>query len=342
MKIVAAQPGPHFSVHDVHVGWVEALRDLGHTVAEYNLSDRLTFYDAAMIELPDKEMRKALSHEQAYELAATGLYAQLYRLKPDILFVTSGFFYPNEMWDIARSYGTKVVMLHTESPYEDDRQLRIAKHVDINILNDPTHLDLFKRENNASYYMPHSYRPKFHEPGQSVKEISADFSFVGTGYPSRIDFLEAMDLSDLDVLLAGNWQMLPADSPLRKYVAHADDECLENSQAVDIYRSAKVGFNIYRKEAERPELIDGWSCGPREIEMAACGMFFLREPRGESDELFPMLPKIHDPEEASFKLRYWLAHTDLRNEAARMARAAIEDRTFRNRAIELMQLLDKE
>src|ERR1700743_2937078 len=129
MRIIAAQPGPHFSVHDVHTGWVEALRGLGHKVAEYNLSDRLTFYDAAMIELPDKQLRKALPHEQAYELAANGLYAMLYKNKPDLLFVTSGFFYPAEMWDIARSYGTRIVMLHTESPYEDDRQLFLPENV---------------------------------------------------------------------------------------------------------------------------------------------------------------------------------------------------------------------
>src|ERR1700743_2884924 len=203
MRIIAAQPGPHFSVHDVHTGWVEALRGLGHKVAEYNLSDRLTFYDAAMIELPDKQLRKALPHEQAYELAANVLYAMLYKNKPDLLFVTSGFFYPAEMWDIARSYGTRIVMLHTESPYEDDRQLSLAEHVDINILNDPTHLGLFKSLNPKSYYMPHSYRPGFHCPGKPIENVAADFAFVGTGYPSRIAFLEAMDLYGLDVLLAG-------------------------------------------------------------------------------------------------------------------------------------------
>ena len=38
--------------------------------------------------------------------------------------------------------------------------------------------------------------------------------------------------------------------------------------------------------------------GPREIEMAACRLFFLRDPRPECDEVFPMLPAFDGPEDA--------------------------------------------
>ena len=47
-----------------------------------------------------------------------------------------------------------------------------------------------------------------------------DFAFVGTGYASRIAFMEAMDLAGLDVVLAGNWQQLAEHSPLHAHVAH--------------------------------------------------------------------------------------------------------------------------
>jgi hypothetical protein len=342
MKIVAAHPGPSFSVHDVHVGWVEALRKQGHLVADYNLSQRLTFYDSAMVELPDRKWRKALTHQQAYELAANGLYALLYVRKPDLLLVTSAFFYPEEMFDIARSHGTRTVLIHTESPYEDDRQLKLAAHADYNLINDPTNLDKFRSVNPNTWYMPHSYRPGFHEPGSSYVASSADFAFVGTGYPSRVEFFESMDFAGIDVLLAGNWQGVDEESSLCKYIANEKDECLDNEQTVSVYRSSKVGMNLYRKEAESEEHVHGWACGPREIEMAACGMFFLREPHGESDELFPMLPTFRNPGEASEQLHYWLAHEELRQEQALKARAAIEDRTFHNRAADLMRLLDNQ
>ena len=37
MRILIVHPGPDFSVHDVHVGYVEALRELGVETVEYNL-----------------------------------------------------------------------------------------------------------------------------------------------------------------------------------------------------------------------------------------------------------------------------------------------------------------
>jgi len=340
MKILAAHPGPSFSVHDVYIGWVDALRQLGHPVAEFNLSSRLTFYDAALLEAGG-QMHKALTAEQAQELAVNGLYAALYRTRPEVLLLVSAFFYPAELLDLARSYGTKVVVLHTESPYEDGRQLKIARHADLNLINDPTNLAQFEAL-APSVYVPHSYRPAVHRPGPADEKLAADLAFVGTGYASRIAFFEAMDLTGLDVLLAGNWQQLDEDSPLRAAVAHEPDECLDNEQAAQIYRSAAVGLNLYRREAETAELSDGWAMGPREVEMAACGMFFLRDSRPESDELLPMLPTFAGPQDASEQLRYWLARPGERRDRAAAARAAVADRTFTNRAAEMVRLLSTE
>jgi len=340
MKILAAHPGPSFSVHDVYVGWVDALRQLGHQVAEFNLSARLTFYDAALLEA-EGQVHKALSTEQAQELAVNGLYAALYKTRPDVLLAVSAFFYPAELLDLARSYGTRVVVLHTESPYEDGRQLDIAGHADLSLINDPTNLREFAAR-GRTVYVPHSYRPAVHRPGPVDEKLAADLAFVGTGYASRIAFLEAMDLSGLDVLLAGNWQQLDDSSPLRRAVAHEPDECLDNEQAVRMYQSAAVGLNLYRREAETPERAAGWSMGPREVEMAACGLFFLRDPRPEGDQVLPMLPTITTPQDASEQLRYWLAHPGERRERAEAARAAVADRTFTNRAAELVQLLSTE
>jgi hypothetical protein len=339
VKILAAHPGPHFSVHDVYVGWVEALRGLGARVAEFNLADRLTFYDLAMVELEGGEHRKALSTEQAHELAVNGLYAALYRMKPDVLLAVSGFFYSPALLDLARSYGTKVVLLHTESPYEDQRQLEIAGHADLNLLNDPTNIHHFEAL-APTVYVSHSYRPDTHRPGPVAPKLAADLAFVGTGYASRIEFLEQMNLDGLDVLLAGNWQQLGDDSPLRRSVAHEPDECLDNAQTVEVYRSAQVGLNLYRREAQAEHLSAGWSMGPREVEMAACGLFFLRDPRPEGDEVLPMLPTFTTPEDAATQLRWWLSHPDARQQMADKAREAIADRTFTNQAARVLRLLD--
>jgi hypothetical protein len=336
VRFLVTQPGPSFSVHDLYVGWVEALRNAGAQVAQWNFDERLTFYGNAKF---GPQGDRSLTGDQITELAVNGLCAALWRLRPDVLMVVSGFWIPHELYDHARRhYGTRVVVVHTEEPYEHGRELALAAHADLSLINDPTHLDDFRRITRAEY-MPHAYRETIHHPGPAVPDMVCDFGFVGTGYPSRIAFLEAMDLGGLDVFLGGNWQALDEASPLRKHVAHDVEECMDNQQTADLYRSARVGLNLYRREAEDPELSTGWAMGPREVEAAACRHFYLRDPRGEGDEVLPMLPTFTSPGEASDLLRWWLAHDRLREDAAEAAALAVADRTFTNHARQLMRLL---
>lgn len=247
------------------------------------------------------------------------------------------------MLDLIRSRRMRVVVLHTEEPYEHERELELGRHADLNLLNDPANLDAYRALGVPAYYLPHAYRPAVHHPGPPDPRLACDFAFVGTAFSSRIAFLEAMDFEGLDVLLAGNWQRLEEGSPLRKYLAHDVEECLDNPQTAEVYRSARTGLNLYRREADTPEAAEGWAMGPREVEMAACGLFFLRDPRGEGDELLGMLPRFDGPEDASEQLRWWLDPArDLgRAQRAEHARQAVEDRTFTANATQLLRLLDK-
>jgi hypothetical protein len=344
MRILVAHPGPQFSVQDVYTGWVEGLRAVGADVHVFNLGDRLAFYDSVLLPVAgtEGEARKALTGPQAIELATNGLAAALWKIRPEVLLVVSGFFADTDLLDHARRYGTKVVMLHTESPYEDSRQLVLSAHADLSLLNDPVSLDLYEAVGQA-VYMPHAYRPAVHCPGPAVPELVCDLGFVGTGYPSRVAFLEAMDLTGLDVLLGGNWQSITEDSPLRTLVGHEIDECMDNTEAVELYRSARVGLNLYRSEREaEPGALRGWAMGPREVEMAACGLFFLRDPRPESDEVLGVLPAFSSPEEAGDMLRFYLDRPDDRLEMAGKARDAIMDRTFERHAVDMLRLLKEE
>lgn len=341
MRILACHPAPHFSVADVHAGYVEALRAAGQHVIDFPLGDILTFYDATLIQASEHTFRKALEPGRAAELAADRLAGALYKTRPDVLLITSGFFIDGRLLDLARRDGVKVVFISTEQPYELTRELDLAAHCDITLLTDPVTIDRFAQVCTA-VHAPHAYRPTVHTPGPADPALECDLAFVGTGYPSRAAFLEAMDLDGLDVILAGNWQNLPEDSPLRAHVPHDTADCLDNTDTVDVYRSARVGINLYRREAETPELAVGWAVGPREIELAACGAFFLRDPRPEGDELFPMLPTFGSPAEASELLRWYLAHPDACAEAAAKAREAVVGRTFDNTTAALLRLLERE
>lgn len=337
MRALVVRAGPHFSVADVCAGWVEGLRELGVQVVDFNLDDRLGFYSCAGT-MRDGEFAPLLDEAGAARLAAKGIEAACFEWWPDFVLIVSCFYVPLDILEVLRARRMKVVILHTESPYEDARQLARAPAADLNILNDPTNLDRFV-EVAPTVYLPHAYRPGLHHPAPATPKYSSDFCLVGTGYPSRVEFLEAVDWAGVDVALAGNWGDLAEGSPLRKFVAHDIDECVDNDQAVELYRSTRASVNIYRREAEHPDLVAGWAMGPREVELAATGTFFLTEARGENRAVLPMVPTFTGPEDFGAQLHWWLDHDDERRAVADAARAAVAERTFAANAAELLRHL---
>lgn len=327
MRVLLIRPGPSFSVQDVAFGWRDGLRQHGVTVADFNFDDRLDFYASAQID-KDDEIRKAFSREGATRLAAKTVLSACYEFWPDVVLIVSGFFIPKDVLQLIKSRGHKIVYLFTESPYEDDRQIQQAAFADLCIVNDPLNLERFRENCPASFYVPHAYNPDRHHPGLPVAEMVCDFAFVGTGFPSRVEFFEAVDFEGLDVALGGSWSQLPEESPLRPLVAHRKDWCMGNDETADLYRSTRSSLNLYRREIQDGGTAAGWAMGPREVELAACGTFFLRDPRPESDELFPMLPTFSEPGEVRPLLDWWLTHDLEREEVVLKARAAIADRTF--------------
>lgn len=340
MKALLVHPGANWSVADVHDGLKKGLLANGVDVASFNLDERLSFYNSAQIERGG-DFRHAFSPEAAQRAAAKGISAACYEWWPDMVIVISGFFIPPETWAVLARRPHHVVLWCTESPYEDDKQAQPARYVDTVILNDPTNIDLFRDQiNSRTYYLPHSYDPERHRPGRIDSDVASDFAFVGTGFDSRIEFFEQVDWSGINAKLAGNWMTLEDGSPLLPFLLNGRNECLDNADAARMYRSAKVTANLYRKETTDHGNADGWAMGPREVELAACESFFLREPRAEGDELFPMLPTFDSPVEFEKQLRWWLDHPAERKTAAIAARAAIADRTFQSTAAQLLRLVD--
>jgi spore maturation protein CgeB len=348
MRVLAIEPGPAFSVADVHRGWVKA--HLGCDVVNFNFEDRLDFYSKVLFKR-GRKTESALTNSDAIVFASKGIEVVAFEWWPQIVLVTSCFFVPNFVLKVLRSRGMKVVLLLTESPYEDGKQLERAAYADIVLLNDPTNLEKFKAINPNTYYMPHAYDPEIHHPREVNPELASDFCFVGTGFPSRMEFFEQIDWSGIDVKLGGNWLSLPKrsmrhplrkTSKLRKRVVHPMSYCLDNSEAVEFYTSAKASANLYRKEFEKGQSAAGWAMGPREVELSACQTFFLTEERGENREVLPMVPTFEGPKEFQAKLHYYLDHEDEREDIALKAREAIAGRTFESNAGRLLGLLERQ
>jgi len=334
-RALVVHPGPEFSVADVYRGWVRGLTTCGVQVREYNLNDRLTFYTGAYVKSPEGEYVKAFPTEAAMEVAAQHLRSACYDWWPDIVVVVSAFWIPPFVLEVMRARRHRLVAIYTESPYEDDRQIGLAHLFDHVVLNDPTNIDLYSPITDT-VYIPHAHDPTVHYPGTNDRDL--DCSFVGTGYPSRVQWLEQVDWDGIGLTLAGNWK--DCGPTLEPHVIHGLDECLDNDQTAEIYRRSKTSFNLYRTEANRPDLQDGWAMGPREVEMAACGLWFARQSRPESDRVFPMLPVVDNPSELGDVLRWAANNPTLRDRAAEEARRAVADRTFERHAQSLLQRLD--
>jgi spore maturation protein CgeB len=330
------EPGVNFSVMDVHTGLCSGLEQNGVQVQSFNLADRLNFYCEVELDVRG-EYRKALGHEDAVRMASQGIRAACWDMLPDVVVIMSSFFMPPDLLVNLRERGRHVVLWFTESPYEDERQIKQARFADTVIVNDPTNLEAFRRENPRTFYLPHCYNPAVHRP-DGPKGPASDFCFVGTGYPSRVEFLEHCRLPEAS-LLGGHWRSVTDESPLFRYLLDDPFTSIDNTDATALYRSAKTSANLYRKEAMSDDLVDGWAMGPREVELAATGTFFLREPRGEGDDVLGMLPTFDTPDEFSDRLGWWLGHDGERIEAARMARAAVSDRTFVANAAGLLRLI---
>lgn len=338
MRALVVAPGPHFSVADVYRGWAEGLTALGVETRLFELDTLLQWYGSAHQHVDGKWVQP-YEPEQVAHLAAGHIRAECYAWWPDLVVVVSGFFMYELLVDMMRDRGHKVVLVATEEPYETTRTLEKARWgFDAVVLNDPVNLELYRSELDCPVlYGPHCYRPDVHCPGPASQ--LSDVAFVGTGYPSRQAFLQRVDWTGLDLALGGNWQDAPDD--LVRRLVHPAAECIDNVDAVRLYRGAKASFNLYRLEDDGglDSGADGWAVGPREVELAATGTWFARQSRPESDELFPMLPTFDSPEELGDLLRWAVAHPDERLEAAGRARAAIADRTFPKNAERLLQAL---
>ena len=337
MRILVVHPGPNFSVQDVHDGWVEGFEELGHEVQSYNLGDRLTWAAIAHLGMDDGTYIKAFPKpESVYSFAISGLPQACLYWWPQVIVFISGFTVDPQFLEVCRGRGIKTACVMTESPYEESRQLLIAPHFDAVALNDPTNIGQYSTLTTA-VYTPHAYRPEIHHEGEAHEDYLSDCVFVGTGYPSRVAFLERCNFDGIDLALAGNWQNVP--TVLADRVVHDIEDCIDNVQTAELYRGAKTSFNIYRTEnnGDISDGADGWSVGPREIELAASGTWFARQSRGESDELFPMLPTFNSPEELGELIRWALENPVERQIAAEQAKRVVTDRTFPNNARKLLE-----
>lgn len=331
MKAVVVGPLAHWAISDVADGWVAGLRELGVQTAHFDTRSQLSYF------LEAKVGEDQMGDEQARRAVTINLFGDLYDLDPDVVFIVTG---RDVFWPMIARIRCPVVLILTEHPYEREAQAIAASDMDPDLIlvNDPVGSDVYQQI-APTFYLPHAYRPDVHYPSTDAKDIDA--IYVATGFPNRVELLEKVDWSGIDMTLGGMWYGVDEHSPLHPFLRDGVAlRSIPNTELADLYRRAVTGFNIYRDDSHGEHSnADGWAVGPREIEMSACGLWHARHARPEGDELFPMLPSFTEAAELGDLLRWALEHPDERQAAADAARAAITDRTFAANATKTLKRL---
>lgn len=311
MKILVVHPGASMSTSDVYDGLVEGLRARDHTIWDYSLDARIE-RSGAWLTYCWRKGGKSLPQPNSSDIlyhAGEELVARALRVMPDVVLIVSAMYlHPDVLLLLSRtSLKGRIALLFTESPYDDERQVRLLPFVDVAWTNERwsarelTNVAATVPGAAAVGYLPHAWNPERHGILGPVDESvpAHDIVFVGTGFEERVETLAAIDFDGLDFGLYGSWDLLGSRHKLRK---HLRGGYVDNAQATMLYRRAKLGLNLYRLSKGfgkgAPRITHAESLNPRAYELAAAGCVTVSDAREEIVEIFgDAVPTFSDPRE---------------------------------------------
>lgn len=342
MRLLLCHPGASWSVADVEAGLSYGLRAHGVDVIPYRLDARIDHAKRFLFQ----GWRRAKKHNPSvvkpsisdiFYQAGIGLLEKALRMQVNAVVVVSAMFLHPDVLILLKRAGVKVFVLFTESPYDGEKELAVARLVDGLWTNERSSLEAFRAVNPNSGYLPHAWHPERHlagpQPGDEAFPAH-DVVFVGTAFAERVEWLSAINWSGIDFGLYGSWESLGSRAPLRK---HLRGGVLDNEKAAALYRRAKIGLNLYRSSMgwgrHAPRVSRADSMNPRGYELAACGVFHLSDPRPEVVETFgDLVPTFRSPVEAAALIRLWLSDSEGRARVAAQLPACVAESSWVERA----------
>jgi len=345
MRVLLVHPGASWSTADVFDGLSYGLKQIGVQVEHYRLDTRIEASDNALHALWRKKAKaqpdlpKPNRADILYH-AGVGALEMALRLQVDAVLVVSAMFLHPDVLLMMKRAGLRVTVLFTESPYDHAEELAIAKLVDGCWTNERACLADFRAVNPRAGYLPHAWHPLKHFPQQDdASDVPAhDVVFVGSFFPERVEWFNAIDWTGIDLGIYGTWKGFGLKRQLR---ASCRSEQVENATASALYRRARIGLNLYRtrgtkrlplKHADGRQIVPE-SLSPRAYELAACGAFHLSESRAEVAEVFGAnVPTFSSPSEAAALIRFWLANESDRARVAAQLPACVAEASWVERA----------
>jgi len=344
MKILLVHPAANYATAEVHDGLAKGLEMHGQEVIRFSLDGRMNVMAQYLHFLHAIKEAAPPSKEEILYQTSVQILERALRFNVDLVLVVAGMSFHPDVVELLHRAHLPIAILCTESPYDDAPQLKMARNAYACWTNERNSLPAFKEVQPYTFYWQHAFDPERHNTKPPTIEMPRhDVVFVGTGFRERVEFLEQVDWTGIDLGLYGVWELLDDDSPLRQCV---QSDAIPNEWAIAAYKAAKMSFSLHRRSVGYgPDalLIDegaASSLGPRDYELAASGVFFISDDRAEAEEVFGgALPIFRDPTEFGDMMRWWLGHDKEREERARKLCEAVQGNTFENRARDLIDNL---
>lgn len=354
-RILLAAAGASYSTKDVETGYLDALRRAGHEVILYALDARIEVAGSWLHHAWEQGGRatpEPTAADVIYQ-ASVGIVEKALRHEPDWVLAISGMLLHPDAVILTKRAGLRVALLLTESPYDDPQQAKALGYADCGFTNERTSVARLRAANPNVWYLGACYDPRRHRPEAPADEPDAaahDAVFVGTGFPERTRLLAGVPWRALgiDLGLYGQWETVDDGHPLRPYVRGG---VTDNRTTAALYRKAKVGLNLYRRDvdfdqgagdrAARMRVRMAESLNPRAVELAACGAYHVSDRRREVAETFgDFVPTFDGPDELADALRDALAHPERRRDVAAELPGCVAGMSFDDRARELVARLE--
>lgn len=350
LRVLLLHPGASWSTSDVFDGLGYGLKANGVHVDDYRLDVRIAAAHKSLHALYRMKRKmlvvdtpKPTKADVIYD-ASVGALEMALRKQSDVVIVVSAMFLHPDVIVMMKRAGLRVVVLFTESPYEHDAEMKVAALVDGCWTNERSVVPLFQQVNRHVGYLPHAWHPLKHYVSMRMGDVEDlqrhDVVFVGTGFPERIAWFNAIDWTGIDLGLYGSWKGLGLKKDLEACIR---DTVITNEKASALYRRAKIGLNLYRKV--RPAWKPGQKLGPmpavpipeslspRAYELAACGAFSISDYRAEVAETFgASVPTFTTPTEAAALIRFWLTNEAEREHLAAHLPACVAESSWERRA----------
>jgi hypothetical protein len=346
VKLLFLGPGASWATADVAAGLRDGLTHHGVELVDYALDTRIArsqswlYYNWRKYKKQNPDIGKP-NVQDVFLQAGRDVFWVAWWMKTfrglDAVFVVSGMFIHPDVVMVMKESGLPVFVLFTESPYDLEKELVLAKSVDGCWTNERSSVEAFQAVNPRSGYLAHAWHPERHLPGPQPgddAQPSHDVVFVGSAFAERVEWLSAINWDGIDLGLYGSWEALGSRHPLRRFVRGNQTD---NAKTAALYRRAKIGLNLYRTSMGwgkgAPSITHAESLNPRAYELAACGAFHLSTYRQEVREVFgDLVPTFTEPSDAEGLIRTWLADPEGRANVAEQLPACVAESSWRMRA----------